>query len=128
MARSGRTAPPWDRSLTVALLVLGVINVTQTVAWARDLPEALQAGYDAQNIGTFASTAAAAVAGPIVIAANVLAMVLAIGFAVPRIRAKRMAFWIPLVCAGIATGVTFALVMATVASDPAFVAYVQQHS
>jgi hypothetical protein len=121
------SAPAWDPPLTVALLVAGVVNVTITVANMRELPEALQIGYAQQGIGTYTSIPLATAMGWSVIVGSVLALVLAIGFAVPRLRAHRMAFWVPLIAAAASLILTTVLVAVAVFGDPAGAAYLQKN-
>jgi uncharacterized membrane-anchored protein len=127
-ARETRRAAPWDPAVTVGLLVLGVINTTQSVAQARELGSTLDALYAAQGIGHYTDVAAANAAGLAMSLSSVLCLVLAIGFAVPRIRSQRTAFWIPIVCAVVSVVVTIALVIVAMLVDPAFATYLQQHS
>jgi hypothetical protein len=121
------SAPAWDPPLTVALLVAGVVNVTITVANMRELPEALQIGYAQQGIGTYRSIGLATAMGWSVIVGSVLALVLAIGFAVPRLRAHRMAFWVPLIAAAASLILTTVLVAVAVFGDPTGAAYLQKN-
>jgi hypothetical protein len=124
--RQRGTAPAWDGPLTIALLVAGVINVTVTVANMRELPQTLQLGYTQQGIGTYTATGLASAMGWSVIVASMLALVLAIGFAVPRLRAHRLAFWVPLVAAGASLILTTVFVAIAVFGDPAGAAYLQK--
>jgi hypothetical protein len=119
------SAPAWDAPLTVALLVAGVINVTVTVANMRELPETLREGYAEQGLGTYTSAPLANAMGWSVIVVAMLALVLAIGLAVPRLRAHRLAFWVPLVAAGASLILTTVLVAVAVFGDPAGAAYLQ---
>ena len=114
--------------VTVGLLVLGLVNVTQAVAQARDLLPTLDALYATRGMGRYTDVAAAGAAGTAISLSSVLCLVLAIAFAVPRIRAGRPAFWIPLVCAVITVVVTAGLVIAAMLVDPAFGTYVRTHS
>jgi hypothetical protein len=124
--RPRRPAPAWDPPLTVALLVAGVINVTVTVANMRELPENLQLGYEQQGIGPYTATGLASAMGWSVIISSTLALVLAIGFAVPRLRAHRLAFWVPLVAAAVSLLLTTVFVGIAVFGDPAGAAYLQK--
>jgi hypothetical protein len=113
--------------VTVGLLVLGLVNVTQAVAQSRDLAPTLDALYATRGMGSFTDVAAASVAGTAIALSNVLCLVLAIGFSVPRIRSHRTAFWIPLVCAVVSVLVTVGLVIGTMLADPAFATYLATH-
>ena len=75
-----------------------------------------------EGLGSYSNVAAAHTAGWIVIGVNLLSLVLAIGFAVPRLRAHRTAFWIPLVAAVVCVIVTTVVIVAAAAADPAFLA------
>jgi NhaP-type Na+/H+ and K+/H+ antiporter len=103
-----------------------VINVTQTVAAARDLRSVLDLVFAREGIGTYTNVAFAEATGWFVIAANVLSLVLAIGFAVPRLRARRTAFWIPLASAAVCVVVTTVLILSAAVADPAFLAKVME--
>ena len=119
-----RLAPAWDPVFTVTLLVLGLINTTQEVAQARALPALIEQVYVMQGIGRYTNVGAAASAGLALQAISVLCLVLAIGFAVPRIRRHRTAFWIPVVCAVVSLIVSLVVVLAVTVTDPAFAAFV----
>jgi type III secretory pathway component EscS len=126
--RPRSAAPAWDPPLTVALLVAGVINVTVTVANMRELPETLQLGYEQQGIGHYTATTLASAMGWSVILSSTLALVIAIAFAVPRLRAHRLAFWVPLVAAVVSLVLTTVFVGIAVFGDPAGAAYFQRNS
>ena len=81
--------------MSVGLLVFGLINVTQTVAIARDLRPLLDSVFAQEGLGAYSNEPVAQAAGWIVVAVNVLSLVLAIGFTVPRLRTHRVAFWVP---------------------------------
>jgi Family of unknown function (DUF6264) len=98
------------------------VNVTQTVAIARDLHPLLDSVFAQEGLGAYSNDAAARIAGWIVIAVNVLCLVVAIGFAVPRLHARRTAFWVPLVAAAVCIVVTTVVIVAAAIADPAFVA------
>ena len=102
--------------------MFGLINVTQTVAIARDLHPLLDAVFAQEGLGAYSNDAAARIAGLIVIGVNLVCLVLAIGFAVPRLRTRRTAFWIPLVAAVVCIVVTTVVIVAAAAADPSFLA------
>lgn len=117
-----RPAPTWDAPVTVSLLAIGVLNVTQVVAAARDLPASLQAIYVSQGIGQYTQVGLATTIGWAVIVESVLTLVLAIGLAVPRLRAHRTAFWIPLAAGAVGALLTFVLLTVAIVADPAYLA------
>jgi hypothetical protein len=103
-----------------------VINVTVTVANMRELPETLQLGYQQQHLGTYTAIPLASAMSWSVIVSSVLALVLAIGFAVPRLRVHRLAFWVPLVAAAVSLLLTTLFVAIAVFGDPVGAAYLQK--
>jgi hypothetical protein len=112
----------WDPLATVGLLLIGVLDVTRTVAVARDLGTLLATVFQQGGFGDYTAYDAARVVGWVIIAVNVVALALAIGLAVPRLRAKRTAFWIPLIAGVSCVVLTTALTVVAAAADPAFAA------
>lgn len=108
--------------VTVGFLVFGLINVTQTVAVARDPDALLDRIFTQQGWGDYTPNAVSETVGPVLIAVNVLSLVLAIGFTVPRLSRRRTAFWVPLVCAAVAVLFTVILLLVAVFADPAAMA------
>jgi hypothetical protein len=126
--RAARVAPIWDAPITVGLLAVGVLNTTQTVAQARDLPAGLDQVYAARGIGPYTQVGFATGIGWAIVAVAVATLVLAIGFSVPRIRDHKLAFWIPL-AAGVASAlVTGLLIAVAVLADPAYLHSLQHAS
>ena len=113
---------------TVGLLVFGLVNVTQTVAQARDLGPVLDSFFLQQGMGAYTNTRAAEVGGLLLGLTSVLCLVIAIFFAVRRLRARRRAFWIPIVCAAVGVLVTTIVIGGAVMADPAFFAYLRARS
>jgi hypothetical protein len=118
--RTAGVAPIWDAPITVGLLAVGVVNTMQTVAQARDLPAGLDQVYAARGIGPYTQVGLATGIGWAIIAVALAALVLAIGFSVPRIRDHRLAFWIPLAAGTASAVITGALIAVAVLADPAY--------
>jgi type III secretory pathway component EscS len=116
----------WDPVATVGLLLIGLLDVTRTVAVARDLGSLLDAVFVQAGFGAFTSDDVAGAIGAVVIAVNVLGLIIAIALAVPRLRAHRTAFWIPLVAGVTCVVLTTGLLVGAAASDPAFTAQLQR--
>jgi hypothetical protein len=123
--RPARTAPIWDPPITIGLLVWGLITTVQTVAQARDLPAALESVFSDRGVGRYTQTGFATAIGWVVVAESLLSLALAIGFAVPRIREHRTAFWIPLAAGAASTVVTVVLISAAILADPGYTASLQ---
>ena len=120
-----RAAPSWDRVVTIALLVLGVLNVLTGIPQMLRLGETLDATYAAQGFGDYTSLGLASAIGVAVNVVNVLLLVTAAAVAVRRLRAGRIAFWIPLVAGVVSLVVTIVLIGAAMLGDPALAAYLQ---
>jgi hypothetical protein len=108
--------PRWDPPITIALLLAGLLSVTQVVAAARDLPAFLDETYTAAGMGRFTDSPAATAIGYAIVVVQMAALVAAIGVSVPRLRAHRMAFWVPLLAASACTAITVALLFVAVAT------------
>lgn len=118
-SRPAGEAPRWDPPVTIALLLAGLISVTQVVAAARDLPAFLDETYTAAGMGRFHDSALATGLGYAIVAVQMIALVGAIAVSVPRLRAHRMTFWVPLLAASACTAITVALLFVAIATDPA---------
>ena len=113
----------WDLYLTSMLLAYGLFTVVSGLFQYSDLRAVIQNVYTSQGIGTFTSSALAHSAGLIVNLVNLVLYAVTLLLAVRRLRASRIAFWIPLtagVVAGIITAVVF---MVVIFADPAFISY-----
>lgn len=115
-----RQGPPRDAPITVALLVAGLVTVTQAVAAARMLPESLDAYYQSAGLGHYTNVALATSVGLAVVITQIVSLVIAIAATVPRLRRGRRSFWVPLVVAAGCWLVTGALYTIAILGDPAF--------
>lgn len=73
-------------------------------------------------MGVFSNFAAANTAGAVVGAVSIGALILAVVVSVRRLRAGRIAFWVPLAAGALVFLVTFVAVTVVIAGDPAFIA------
>ena len=115
----------WDVLLTATLLLFGVVDVINSFSTVADLGPILREGLAAQGYEGFAADEAAAEAGAVANAVRVIALVLTIVFALIQVQRRRIAFWIPLVGATVATLAMFAAIFVAVLSDPGFMTYVE---
>lgn len=108
----------WDRGLTIALLVLGLLGSYVGVSTGLGLnqPGFLDQALRQQGLGGFRGTAGAA---PFVLVISHLALyLLALGLSLLALRRGRIAFWIPLTAGALAAVVFWAAFMAVLFSDP----------
>ena len=119
----------WDRSLTIALLALGSVTVFSTFGELADLASTIDETYRLQGIeGRLAARDAAGIVGFVVNVIRVFALLWAIALSVQRLRAGKLAFWIPLIAGVVATLALMIGIGALILSDPAFLAYVEMIS
>jgi hypothetical protein len=123
-ASGARTAAPaWDRTVTIVLLVVGIIGTFFTVGILAALPDAVQMLYTQEDLGTYTappSVAGLVVAGGITEAATWLAA--AIVSVLLLVRRKR-AFYVPLIGAVVSFVVLFIFMSVVLTTDPTLLNY-----
>ncbi|WP_353116182.1 DUF6264 family protein [Microbacterium sp.] len=112
---------PGDRLLTIMLLAFGLVYVVMTVIGYQRLPEIFdQTLKMLGSDGEFTSFAAARTWGTVASVVLVAGYVLTAWLAIRRVRARRVAWWIPIVGA-VATFILVSICMSVpMMSDPAF--------
>lgn len=118
----------WDVVLTTLLLLLGVIDVVSGFPQFAGLAATLGTVYASQGFGTFTSDGLAATMGIAINVARVVVLAAAIVVSLLRIRANRIAFWVPLAGAALAALVVIVCVLAVILQDPALAEYVAKQS
>lgn len=122
--RFGRS--PLDFGMTVALLVLGLVSVLQSLAIAQvasAVRQTFEQRYTALSDPSGLTTAA--VVGAI---AGVVLFLLTAWWSVRRLRARRWTFWVPLLGGVVSTAVSVVAFAVVVMQDPAFVDAVMRQS
>jgi len=120
-----RPAPAWDRIITIALLVLGAFGAWDSARSMQQLGVQIQTTYTMLGIGEFTPPAwlpTVSVVG-IVVQLSLYAAVL--GVTILRLRARRIAFWIPVTGGVVSVVFTLAVMAAVVFSDPTYLEFVQ---
>jgi uncharacterized membrane protein YhaH (DUF805 family) len=112
--------PRWDRTLTLALLVLGALGAFTGVTEGLFLGDRLSQVFELEGLGPFDGDAA--VPGIVMWVGHIVLYVAAVALSIARLRAGRRAFWIPLAFGGIAAILFFATGSIAILSDPDFVA------
>lgn len=113
----------WDLPVAVALLLVGVIQVTTQFSRFQRLDLLFSEVFDLQGIGEYTSTSLAVALGTIVNIASILILAATIGVTLWRIARHRTAFWIPIVGWAASLIVMIVCVVIGLANDPAFAAY-----
>lgn len=114
----------WDLALSIGLLAYAAVTILAGFSQYSDLPSVLNQVYAQQGIGTFEGTAFAATAGFAINASNLVIYAIVLPLTVAQLRARRIAFWIPLTGGVLAAIITGSLVIAVMLNDPTFTAYV----
>lgn len=117
-----------DRMVTVALLVLGAFGAWNSATSLQQLPAAIQTVYTQQGVGTYSpqewlpTLALIGTVSMLALYAGVL------GWSIARLRAGKLAFWVPIVGGVIALVAMIVLTGIVFFTDPTFVGFVQQQS
>lgn len=118
-------ARPWDRVLTIALLVFGVLNVLTSIPQMLLLSRTLDEAYRLQGIGDYTNEPLATGIGIAINAVGVVLLLAGAALALARLRAGRLAFWVPLVAGATAFLITAVLMLVAILGDPALPAFLQ---
>ncbi|WP_165307966.1 DUF6264 family protein, partial [Agromyces binzhouensis] len=121
-ARRPRTT---DRFFTILLLALGAIGAWNTSVSLQQLPGAIQSVYSDQGVGTFTPQPwlpTLALIGTVFMLALYAAV---LGWSIMRLRARKLAFWVPLVGGAVAFLATMVLTSIVFFTDPTFQSYLQ---
>lgn len=118
------TARPWDRILTIALLAYGAINVFMSGMSYLDLPTLMNESMKILGIdGEFSNFDQARVWGTTAAIVLVIGWVITAWSSVRRLRAGKIAWWVPLVGAAVTTIAASVCITIPMMGDPAFIAF-----
>jgi hypothetical protein len=119
--QDARRAPRrFDAAITVGLLAAGLVNVVGSIGANADPSRAINQSYALFGGGTYTVTEQTSVIGIAVNVVNVVVFVLAAWIALELVKRKRVAFWVPIAGAVVATVITSVLVLSLIVQDPAF--------
>ena len=115
----------WDFVLSSLLLGYGLFSVIIGSAQYTDLAGLINTQlYSPQKIGTFVASPLSERLGVVLVVSQIVLYVLTAAFTIARLRAGRIAFWIP-VCGALLFGiVVFACLASLVLGDPAYQAWI----
>ena len=116
----------WDRVLTIALLVLTAVVVFWEVGLYSQYGSVLVRQFQDQGIGEFTNLDAANTAGFWINLVRGVLLFITVAVSVTFLRARRLAFWIPLV--GLALGylITGIVIYTVLMGDPAYVVWLDE--
>ncbi|GAA2028624.1 hypothetical protein GCM10009819_10370 [Agromyces tropicus] len=113
-----------DRFFTILLLAIGAVGAWNTSVSLQQLPVAVQALYTDQGIGTYSPQpwlSTLTLVGTVFMLALYAAI---LGWAILRMRARKVAFWVPLVGGALAFLAMMVISAFVFLTDPTFQAYV----
>lgn len=119
-----RTAPSWDRFVTIALLAFGAFGAWNSAASLQQIPQQMQLSYDMMGVGTFTAPdwlPTLALIGTIV---QLALYAVVVGLSILRLRAGRVAFWIPLAGGALSFVLTMVLLAVVMLNDPVYLQWV----
>jgi hypothetical protein len=116
----------WDTAMTTLFLVLGVADVVTGFSTFANLADGLRAAYAAQGYPAFTSETLATTMGLALNIARVTILGFTILAALLRIRAGKIAIWVPVAGAVLAGIVVIVGLLVVIMQDPALAEYVQR--
>jgi hypothetical protein len=125
-------APPvarnGDTMLTLALLVLGVYSVVTSIPGLLSLSTTLVDAFEAAKLVYSPSFATADAIGVAILVSHSVILVVVVALSLTRLRARRLAFFIPLAGGALAGVIFIVLLFVAMAADPSFIAWVDSRS
>jgi len=118
----------WDVALTLSLLGVGAYSTLSSIPGFLNFASALNDLYVAAGYGEYTSTSLADGLGVGALVSQSVLYVVTVALAVARLRARKVAFFIPLIGAAVSGLVIFVLVLVAMTSDPALAAWVDSQS
>ena len=123
MAPARRT---WDTAMTTLFLLLGVTDVVTGWSTFANLADGLRAAYATQGYPAFTSDALASTMGLALNIARITILGVTILVSLLRIRAGKIAIWVPVAGAVLAGIVVFVGLIVVIMQDPALAEYIQR--
>lgn len=120
-----RTAPAWDRPVTIGLLVLGALGAVNTAMSMQQIPQQVQLSYDMLGVGEFTAPAWLSAASFVSTVVQLALYAAVLGLTILRLRANRLAFWIPLVGGAVSFVLLMILLGAVMLGDPAYLEWMR---
>ncbi|SEN10914.1 DUF6264 family protein [Cryobacterium luteum] len=121
-----RTAPGWDRPLTIGLLTFGLLVTLYGAFSLGALPDAMQLIYTQQNLGTY--TPAAGI-GTLTTAGAILVVFVWLATTAVSVRLllqHRRAFYVPIIGGAVSIVALFAFMLAAMLNDPTLIEFLSR--
>ncbi|TFD68807.1 DUF6264 family protein [Cryobacterium ruanii] len=121
-----RTAPRWDRPLTIGLLAFGLLATLYGAFSLGALPDAMQLIYTQQGLGTYTPTAGIAPLTSVGAIAVVFVWLATTAVSVRLLLRRRRAFYVPLIGGAVSTVALFAFMLAAMLGDPTLIEFLSR--
>jgi len=118
------TQRPWDLALTVTFLVFGAYSVVSSIPSLLDFGTTLDQVYALSGYGDYTELDLANGIGIAILVSQSLIFVVTVAITALRLRARRLAFFVPLIGGAVAGIVIFVLLLVAMVLDPALAASV----
>jgi hypothetical protein len=118
------TGRPWDLALTVAFLVFGAYSVVSSIPGLLDFGSTLDQMYALSGYGDYTELALANGIGIGILVSQSVLFVATVAVTAIRLRARKLAFFVPLIGGAAAGIVIFVLLLVAMVLDPALAASV----
>jgi len=119
---------PWDLALTVAFLVFGAYSVVSSIPGLLDFGTTINQIYALSGYGDYTEIALADGIGIGILVSQSVLFIVTVVITALRLRARKLAFFVPLIGGAVAGIVIFALMLVAITSDPAFAAMLSTQS
>ncbi|GAB3607296.1 hypothetical protein GCM10027413_27050 [Conyzicola nivalis] len=116
------TPRPWDLALTVTFLVFGAYSVASSVPSLLDFGATLDQMYALSGYGDYTELELAHSIGIAILVSQSVLFVVTVIVTLIRLRARKLAFFVPLIGGALAGIVIFVLLLVAMVSDPALAA------
>ncbi|MGW4931224.1 DUF6264 family protein [Agromyces sp. NPDC004153] len=115
-----------DRVVTIALLALGAFGAINTAASLQVLPQQVSLVYEQQGVGDFTPPEWLPTLTMVGTVLQLALYAATLGWSILRLRARRTAFWVPILGGVLSLVLMMVLVSIVFLNDPTFVAYIER--
>ncbi|HEU0182894.1 MAG TPA: DUF6264 family protein [Agromyces mariniharenae] len=115
-----------DRVVTIALLALGAFGAINTAASLQMLPQQFSLVYEQQGVGDFTPPEWLPMLTMVGTVLQLALYAATLGWSILRLRARKTAFWVPILGGVLSLVLMMVLVSIVFLNDPTFVAYIER--
>jgi hypothetical protein len=115
-----------DRIVTIALLVLGAFGAVNTAVSLQILPQQFSLVYEQQGIGEFTPPEWLPTLTTVGTVLQLALYAATLGWSILRLRARKTAFWVPILGGVLSIVLMMVLVSIVFLNDPTFVSYIEE--